>query len=94
MFGIGIAEMALILLIAIIVVGPEKLPEIAKAIGKVFSDIKKATEDVKDTISDETRKLAEAAKLNEIEEEVKKTLDDAQKIEPPDKKEDLKKEKV
>jgi Tat protein translocase TatB subunit len=94
MFGIGIAEMALILLIAIIVVGPEKLPEIAKAIGKVFSDIKKATEDVKDTISDETRKLAETAKLNEIEEEVKKTLDDAQKIEPPDIKEDLKKEKA
>ncbi|HLF85852.1 MAG TPA: twin-arginine translocase TatA/TatE family subunit [Nitrospiria bacterium] len=94
MFGIGIAEMALIMLIAIIVVGPEKLPEIAKAIGKVFSDIKKATEDVKDTISDETRKLAEAAKLNEIEEEVKKTLDDAQKIEPPDEKEDLKKERV
>ena len=94
MFGIGIAEMALIMLIAIIVVGPEKLPEIAKAIGKVFSDIKKATEDVKDTISDETRKLAEAAKLNEIEEEVKKTLEDARKIESPDKKEDPKKEKA
>ena len=94
MFGIGIPELALIIILALIVIGPEKLPEIAKAVGKVFNDLKKATEDVKDTISEETRKLTEASRINEIEGEIKKTLEDAQKVEPSAGKEGLKKEKV
>lgn len=43
MFNIGPWEFMLILLVALIVVGPDKLPEVAKAIGKGMNEFKKVT---------------------------------------------------
>ena len=43
MFNIGPWELALILLVALIVVGPGKLPEVAKSIGKGINEFKKVT---------------------------------------------------
>jgi sec-independent protein translocase protein TatB len=47
MFGIGGSELLVIFIIALVVVGPDKLPEIARAIGKVFGEFQKATDDLK-----------------------------------------------
>jgi len=47
MFGIGGSELLVIFIIALVVVGPDKLPEIARAIGKVFGELQKATDDLK-----------------------------------------------
>jgi Tat protein translocase TatB subunit len=47
MFGIGGSELIVILVIALIVVGPQRLPELAKTIGKVFGEFQKATDDLK-----------------------------------------------
>lgn len=47
MFGIGFTEIVLILVIALIVIGPDKLPEIAKTLGKGFADFKRQTDDLK-----------------------------------------------
>jgi TatA/E family protein of Tat protein translocase len=43
-------DLLVILAIALIVFGPKKLPELAKTIGKAMAEVKKATEDVKETI--------------------------------------------
>ena len=59
MFNIGLPEMLIILVIALIVFGPNKLPELAKAFGKAMRDFKKATEEVKDSFKEETRDLEE-----------------------------------
>ncbi len=45
MFGIGLPELIVILLIALIFVGPGKLPEVGKAIGKGIRNFKKAVEE-------------------------------------------------
>ncbi len=50
MFGIGMPEMLLILAVALIVIGPKKLPELAKSLGKAMGEFKKATSDLKDSL--------------------------------------------
>lgn len=48
MFGIGMPELLLILGLALIVLGPKKLPELAKALGKGLAEFRRATDDLKE----------------------------------------------
>jgi len=56
MFGIGMPELLLLLAIALIVVGPKKLPELARALGRGIAEFKKATNELKDTEFSELKK--------------------------------------
>lgn len=59
MFGIGVQELIIIAIIALLIVGPKKLPDLAKTLGKGFRDFKNATEgvteDLKDALKEEDR---------------------------------------
>jgi TatA/E family protein of Tat protein translocase len=59
MFNIGVPELLIIVAIALIVFGPNKLPELAKAFGKAMREFKKATEEVKESFEAETKDLEE-----------------------------------
>jgi len=81
MFNIGLPELLIIVAIALIVFGPNKLPELARAFGKAMREFKKATEEVKESFEAETKDL----------EEFKHTLTDenlladlAEQISPPE----------
>lgn len=50
MFGMGMPEMILILAIALIVLGPKKLPDLAKSLGRAMREFKKATSEIKESI--------------------------------------------
>jgi TatA/E family protein of Tat protein translocase len=55
MGSIGMGEMIVIFLIALIVFGPRKLPELARALGKGINEFKKASTDLRTTIEEEIR---------------------------------------
>ena len=51
MFGIGMPELIVILVIALIVIGPSKLPDLARALGRGMAEFRKATQDLKDSLN-------------------------------------------
>jgi sec-independent protein translocase protein TatB len=53
MFGIGLPEMIVILVVALIVVGPEKLPDLARSLAKGVFELKKTLHQVKSSLADE-----------------------------------------
>ena len=54
MGSLGIQEILLILVVALLVIGPEKLPDLAKALGRAFAEFKRATEDLKKDLNVES----------------------------------------
>jgi len=56
MFGIGLPELLLIMAVALIVVGPEKLPDLAKSLGRGIAELKKAASSLKDSFNEEDEK--------------------------------------
>jgi sec-independent protein translocase protein TatB len=51
MFGIGMPELLLILAVALIVLGPKRLPELARSLGKGLAEFKKSTEELKENFN-------------------------------------------
>ena len=50
MLGIGMQEILIILVVALLVIGPKRLPEVARTLGKGFAEFKKATDDFQETV--------------------------------------------
>jgi len=57
MFGIGMPELIVILVIALIVIGPQKLPDIARSLGKGLAEFKRASDDFQKNLADEVRSM-------------------------------------
>ena len=60
MFNLGFSEMLIIGVIALIVVGPKQLPELARQIARMLNEFKRATEEIHKTLKD-TKSEAEVA---------------------------------
>ncbi len=75
MFGIGMPEMLLICAIALIVIGPKKLPDLAKSLGRAFGEFKRATSDLKESLEVDTDLSDVSKPFDEITDDIKHSLD-------------------
>ncbi len=66
MLGIGPWELVVILIIALLVVGPKRLPEVMRAIGRVLAELRKTAEEIKEEVLDQEEKEEIQKSLQEI----------------------------
>ena len=57
MFGGGFAEIGFILFVAFLLFGPKKLPEIARTLGKGLGELRRASNELKNSLEEEIRNL-------------------------------------
>jgi Tat protein translocase TatB subunit len=71
MFGIGMPELAVILVVALIVLGPKRLPEVARQLGKAMAEFRRQSSEILDEVNQAARveEEAERAKRREAERE-------------------------
>ena len=70
MFGLGIPELIVIFVIALVVFGPKKLPDLGRALGKGIAEFKRATEEVKETIETEVRAAESKIDIEKLKSDV------------------------
>jgi Tat protein translocase TatB subunit len=74
MFGIGMPELILIAVVALIVLGPKKLPDLAKSMGRAVREFKKATSELKETLQVDSEFSEVKKAFTEFESDVNKTI--------------------
>jgi sec-independent protein translocase protein TatB len=67
MFGLGFGEIVIVAILALVLLGPDRLPEAAKTIGKTIRDLKKATDGLKGQLE---------AEMYSVETVVKRAFDE------------------
>ena len=75
MFGIGMPEMILILAVALIVIGPKKLPSLAKSLGRAIGEFRRATSDLKESLDIDASIRDIKEPFDDINNNVRKAID-------------------
>ncbi len=89
MFGLGIPELLVIFVIALIVFGPKKLPELGKSIGRAMAEFKKASDEFQDSVRAEMKEVEKSA---DVKEEMKQIEQQIGQLDQP--KSDVKNEQL
>ncbi len=74
MFGLGIPELLIIFVIALIVFGPKKLPDLGKSIGRAMAEFKKASEEFQESVRTEMKEVEKSADIKEEMKQLEKEV--------------------
>ncbi|MDY7013590.1 MAG: TatA/E family twin arginine-targeting protein translocase [Cyanobacteriota bacterium] len=81
-FGIGLPEMMLIFVIALLIFGPKKLPEIGRSLGKALRSFQEASNEFQNEIKREAQNLEESVTMTaQLEQSTKSEADITEKTE-------------
>lgn len=82
-FGIGLPEMILIFVVALLVFGPKKLPEIGKSLGKTIKGFQEASREFQEEFKKEAQDIEETVSMNaklEPSSETQKNVSTSEKV--------------
>jgi len=82
MFGIGSTELLVILVVALIVIGPSKLPDIMRTLGKGMAEFRRMSNDVKSTLEAEVDRADREQRQTEAQKELYPETDKAAAASP------------
>src|SRR3990170_5010625 len=93
MFGLGLPELVVILVIAVLIFGPKRLPELGQNVGKAIREFKKSTEELKNDVANSTgldeksrQELKDALNMEDVRKNIEgvgKDLQEAVTLEEP-----------
>ena len=76
MFGLGIGEVLIILVIAFLLFGPKQLPEVARQVGKMVKGFKDTAEDLRKSVEPELNMIQREVKM--VEQDFQASIKDAE----------------
>jgi TatA/E family protein of Tat protein translocase len=76
MFGLGVTEVLVILVVAFLLFGPQQLPEVGRQVGKAVKGFKEATDDVRKSVEPELNLMQ--AEIKAVEQDLTSSMKDAE----------------
>ncbi|MGB9893284.1 MAG: TatA/E family twin arginine-targeting protein translocase [Candidatus Saccharicenans sp.] len=77
MFGsIGVPELIVIFIIALLIFGPKKLPEVGKSVGRAIREFKKASDELRNKVEEEINATEIKKEINEVKSDLTEFKDD------------------
>lgn len=70
MFGIGMNEFLVLILLALVFIGPKQLPEVARWVGKMMAAFRRATADLRSAVSEEINARPEWREISKLKDEI------------------------
>ena len=70
MFDIGFLEIMIIMAIAVVIIGPQNLPKLARAIGRGWGDFQNTFNDLKQEVLDETEGVKQTVGIDQLEQDI------------------------
>ena len=68
MFGIGLPELIIIAVVALIFIGPKNLPHVLRSLGRGLVQVKRATNEVRETVQEEMNQIEREIDLKDVKE--------------------------
>lgn len=92
MFGIGLPELMLIMVLALLVLGPQRLPEVARMVGRAYAQLRRASEEFQNTIRQDIAALdrqEDANRNKAVTDELRERLADLEGVQTTIKERDV-----